>query len=351
MRTKTSVRGSIGQAQRAALVERGLNEMHSFAAALKEDQFEAPPPMHKDGTTSPKSKLKKQRADDAMVRIERIVKHLDMTTVTAPYGATLLRLDKTRFDAFEAAVLKVHRNEYQEDGSLVTKSLPWSKHSLENSAAAPVSAHEELAMSAPPLPDFELMRVMMASNIQDYLKRIPFLAKVPMSRIQMLGEMSQFEVLPPDTIVCREGEEGDRVFVVIFGQLAVYAKKEPANGNKLQSPQGLQSSSPGKLLGTLGQGDHFGEMSVLADIPRQATVQSKSACLLVSISRSHFRNLMKVVPDVGESVQTVMRLYMLSKFFQSLLYSETLTKMVQYSPAGRVMSLCVSPSPLNIIFF
>ena len=33
--------------------------------------------------------------------------------------------------------------------------------------------------------DFCLLRVMMTSNIQDYLKRIPFLTKVPMTKIQM----------------------------------------------------------------------------------------------------------------------------------------------------------------------
>jgi CRP-like cAMP-binding protein len=345
MRSRT-VRSSIPE---GALVERGLADMHKFSVALKEDQFGAP--QKNGGAISPKSKLKNQKADDSMIRIERLVKHLDMTTITAPYGATLLRLDKNRFDAFQAAVLKVHKNEYREDSSLVTKSLPWSKHSLDNSGTV-VDSEIAFASSAPPLPDFELMRVMMASNIQDYLKRIPFLDKVPMSRIQMLGEMSQFEVLPPDQIVCNEGEEGDRVFVVIFGQLAVYAKKEPTNGDKLRSPQGFTSLSPGRLLGTLGQGDHFGEMSVLADIPRQATVQSKTSCLLISISRSHFRNLMKVVPDVGDSIQTVMRLYMLSKFFQSLLYSETLTKMDQQMLESRLLVTChlvEAPTDLQLI--
>ena len=99
-------------------------------------------------------------------------------------------------------------------------------------------------------------------------------------------------------------------------------------GRQLATELSVIPSSPGKLLGVLGQGDHFGEMSVLADIPRQATVMTKTCCLLISISRAHFRNLMKVVPDVGESVQAVMRLYMLSKFFHSLLYSQVLKNLV-----------------------
>ena len=88
--------------------------------------------------------------------------------------------------------------------------------------------------------------------------------------------------------------QGDRVCVVISGSLVVYTAKK-------------ESVAP-KILGKLSPGDHFGEMSVLADIPRQATVETKSPCLLISISRSHFRNLIKLIPDVGESVQKVMRL-------------------------------------------
>ena len=63
----------------------------------------------------------------------------------------------------------------------------------------------------------------MRSNIQDYLKRIPFLNKVPSKRLDMLGEMSRFEILGPGTDVITEGERGDKVYVVLFGNLVVTA--------------------------------------------------------------------------------------------------------------------------------
>lgn len=162
------------------------------------------------GTTSPKSRIRQQKAEQSLNRIEKLMKHLDMTTVTAPYGATLLRLDKNRFDAFEAAILKLNKSDFRE-GSF-TKNLPLSRHALETGELPNTSEKDkEEALRkktrTDALPDFELMRVMMASNIQDYLKRIPFLTKVPMSRIQMLGEMSQFEVLPKEHIVCNEGAQ------------------------------------------------------------------------------------------------------------------------------------------------
>mmetsp|Transcript_55379 Transcript_55379/g.152508 ORF Transcript_55379/g.152508 Transcript_55379/m.152508 type:complete len:514 (-) Transcript_55379:220-1761(-) len=78
-----------------------------------------------------------------------------------------------------------------------------------------------------------------------------------------------------------------------------------------------------QLVASIGNGDHFGELSILADIPRQATVRAASVCLLVSISREPFRNLMEQLPEFGNTVQSVMKHYMLSRFFGSLLNEET----------------------------
>lgn len=155
------------------------------------------------GAHSPKNKPAVViRADQSVSRIEKLMKHLDMTTVSAPYGAVLLRLDKHRFDAFEASARRIRKESSNADSSLPTRS----QQSPPNASLGNVVQSPPMTRTVPE-PDFELMRVMMASNIQDYLKRIPFLTKVPSSRLQMLGEMSQFEVLPADSVVCSEGTE------------------------------------------------------------------------------------------------------------------------------------------------
>jgi len=223
-------------------------------------------------------------------QLKKTMAKMDMTSATAPFGATLLRLDQAKFDQFETEVLPKYTSDpdYARESGLSNIQL-----------------------------DFKLLKVMMKSNIQDYLKRIPFLSKVPRTRLQMLGEMSQFEVFPAGATVCHEGAQGDKVYVIIYGQLEVQSTSlpDPSTGKVVDI-----------VLATLGIGSHFGELSVLADIPRQATVKTKTSALLVSISRSPFRNMMKVVPDLGKTVESVMKLYMLTKFFSSLLYSEKLTK-------------------------
>lgn len=180
------------------------------------------------------------RNDANQQRFDKLLKHLNLTTVSAPYGATLLRLVKSRFDIFEQALSKKRRISHASASQPDATGESVGRADVERVSGEggggssgetpfPLGADGSDARSATAiLPDFRLLRVMMTSNIQDYLKRIPFLTKVPMSRIQMLGEMSQFETFPKDSVVCKEGSEGDRVYVVIYGELSVYAMKQPA---------------------------------------------------------------------------------------------------------------------------
>ena len=96
------------------------------------------------------------------------------------------------------------------------------------------------------------------THTKDYLFRIPFLNRIPSKRLDMLGEMSRFEILGPGTDVIREGEHGDKVYVVLFGNLVVTAFSgiDPTSNNRRKlvlaemhigeccaKPQAIQSRS------------------------------------------------------------------------------------------------------------
>ena len=69
----------------------------------------------------------------------------------------------------------------------------------------------------------------------------------------MLGEMSQFEIFAAGEDVCTEGEQGDKVYVVIFGNLKV---------NAMSVPDALTGKTHNLLLAELVIGDHFGESAI-----------------------------------------------------------------------------------------
>ena len=82
------------------------------------------------------------------------------------------------------------------------------------------------------------------------------------------------EEVAPGTVVVREGEPGDRFYVVFAGMLAV-------------------SSSAMGRRGVLRPGDYFGEVSLAMAMPRTATVKAITPAVVASCDRATFDELLR----------------------------------------------------------
>lgn len=83
-------------------------------------------------------------------------------------------------------------------------------------------------------------------------------------------------------VVVEEGAPGEELYVVLEGELAV-------------SRQGVE-------LATLSSGDHFGEIALVLDSPRQATVRAVSGARLLVLKRDTLDELISRRPDIGALV-------------------------------------------------
>ena len=114
------------------------------------------------------------------------------------------------------------------------------------------------------------------------LAQLSIFSGLELSDFVELGEQFKEHTFPAGAVICTEGEPGPRVlafFVIVEGSATVTAG--------------------GRVKATLGPGDHFGEMALLYDVPRQATVTADTDLQCLAISAWEFRPFVESHPKVA----------------------------------------------------
>jgi MFS family permease len=100
------------------------------------------------------------------------------------------------------------------------------------------------------------------------LRAIPFLAPLPEATLEQLARAVSEEPMRAGDEIVRQGEPGDRFYVIDSGSVDVLLD--------------------GRLTATLGRGDYFGEIALLRDVPRTATVRAREDGVLMALARDAF---------------------------------------------------------------
>ncbi len=121
---------------------------------------------------------------------------------------------------------------------------------------------------------------------QAILRRDPLFSCLDDEQLKGLLEKSDAKHFGRGEKVIEEGSEGDSMFVLLRGAAQVFVSK---NGTEIQ-------------VGSLRQGDCFGEMSLLTGEPRTATVQAERDCEVLEIAKSDMATLLEESPDCLEQL-------------------------------------------------
>lgn len=100
------------------------------------------------------------------------------------------------------------------------------------------------------------------------LRAVSFLAPLPEAILEQLARAAVEEPATAGAEIVRQGDRGDRFYVVSSGSLQVFVD--------------------GAEVGTLGPGDSFGEIALLREVPRTATVKARTDTLLFTLDREAF---------------------------------------------------------------
>jgi signal transduction histidine kinase len=114
----------------------------------------------------------------------------------------------------------------------------------------------------------------------DELRKIPLFADLSEEDLERLYQMAETVSFPAGQLVLREGDSGDSLFVVLTGELEV---------TKRQGSQDV-------LLALYKPGQFFGEMALLEQAPRSASVRTLQESRLLVISQAAFQTLLSCSP-------------------------------------------------------
>jgi CRP-like cAMP-binding protein len=114
---------------------------------------------------------------------------------------------------------------------------------------------------------------------------------LPPEVMDALAAGFQPRAAPAGTVVCRQGEPGDELFLIESGELETTAAV------------GLGVAS----LGTMGPGEVFGEIAVLMGGRRTATVTAQSDARLWVLPRARLAEVGRHLPPLRAALQALMR--------------------------------------------
>jgi CRP-like cAMP-binding protein len=113
------------------------------------------------------------------------------------------------------------------------------------------------------------------------LEKVPIFAGLNDAALSLLWDRAKEVKAPAGEVVVREGEAGNRLFVVGEGQVRVC--------KNFGKPDEVE-------LAKLGPSNFFGEMCILETLPRSATVQAVTDTTLYSLTSLAFYHLYEAVP-------------------------------------------------------
>lgn len=124
----------------------------------------------------------------------------------------------------------------------------------------------------------------------EILRRIPIFAKIEPAKLKLMAFASERVTYKPGQVLFKQGERGDAAFIVLKGTADVLINA--ANG-------------PLKVA-SLSENEIIGEIAILCDIPRTATVEAATELTTLRITAELFFRMLMDFPEMGVEVMRVL---------------------------------------------
>lgn len=120
----------------------------------------------------------------------------------------------------------------------------------------------------------------------DLLRKIPMFAKIDPAKLKLLAFTSERISYVEGDVLFRQGDVGDAAFVIISGEAEV----------------SIDTDKGPLVVARLRDHDFVGEIAILCDVPRTATVTARSKVEALRITKDLFFRMVKEFPEIAIEV-------------------------------------------------
>ena len=120
----------------------------------------------------------------------------------------------------------------------------------------------------------------------DVLRRIPLFAAIDPGKLKLLAFASDRMIYHDGQSIIRQGEVGDAAYVVVKGTADIVVETD---GGDIVVAQARENAV-------------IGEIAILCDVPRTATIKANGELIALKIKKEHFLSLMTDFPKLGIQV-------------------------------------------------
>lgn len=120
----------------------------------------------------------------------------------------------------------------------------------------------------------------------ELLRNIPLFSKLEPSKLKLLAFTAERITYEPDQVLFNQGDVGDAAYIIVDGAAKVI----------VDTPDGELE------VAALGRNDFVGEIAILCDVPRTATVRASTKTVTLRITKDLFFRLVAEFPEMSVEI-------------------------------------------------
>ena len=121
---------------------------------------------------------------------------------------------------------------------------------------------------------------------EEWLQQVPLFKGLSKKQLRLVSSLATRLNEPAGTVLTHEGHQGQEFIIVLEGEIEV------RKGDR--------------VVATRGPGSYVGEIALLDNRPRTATVVAKTPVVIEVIGRREFRGLLAETPELADEIMATM---------------------------------------------